>query len=155
MRVARRTLLAAAVAASSGCATIVHGTRQTVTMVSDPPGARVTVLSTPEGKPPVVRSKPLPTPVQVDLLRHEADLTLRFEMDGCPPVDVPLKRGVSGWTAGNLLYINPVSMQGMSNPGREYPQQVALILPLTFGIDFASGGAYTLPKTVVARLCGR
>ena len=29
------------------------------------------------------------------------------------------------------------------------------MLPLTFGIDFLSGGAYTLPKTVEARLCGR
>lgn len=155
MRVASWTLLAAAVAVSSGCATIAHGTRQTVTIVSDPPGATVTVLSTPEGKPTVVKSKPLPTPVQIDLLRHEANLTLRFEKDGCAPVDVPLKRGVSGWTAGNLIYINPVSMQGMSDPGREYAQQLALMLPLTFGIDFASGGAYTLPKTVEARLCGR
>jgi len=148
-------LLAAALALSGGCATIVHGSHQTVTIVSDPPGASVTVLSTSDGKPPVVKSKPLPTPVQIDLLRHDGNLTLRFEMDGCAPVDVHLKRGVSGWTAGNLLYINPMSMQGMSDPGAEYTMQVALMVPLTFGIDFASGGAYTLPKTVEARLCGR
>jgi hypothetical protein len=41
----------------------------------------------------------------------------------------------------------------MSDPGSEYPLQVMTMVPLTFGIDFASGGAYTLPKTVEARLC--
>ena len=155
MRHAGSALLLVALAAAGGCATIVHGSRQTVTIVSNPPGARLTVLSTPEGKPPVVRSKPLTTPVQIDLLRSEANLTLHFEMDGCATVDVPLKRGVSGWTAGNLIYANPMSMQGMSHPSSQYPLQLAMMLPLTFGIDVASGGAYTLPKTVEARLCGR
>ena len=141
--------------AGSGCATIAHGSRQTVTVVSDPPGARLTVLSSPEGNPPIVRSHPGHTPVQLDLTRRDGTITLRFEIDGCAAVEVHLKRGVSAWTAGNLVYANPLSMQGMSNPGSEYPRQLITMLPLTFGIDFLSGGAFTLPKTVEARLCGR
>ena len=35
---------AVAAAASGGCATLVHGTRQTVTVTSEPSGAQVTVL---------------------------------------------------------------------------------------------------------------
>jgi hypothetical protein len=103
----------------------------------------------------VALAKPTSTPVQLALPRRDAKITLHFEIDGCPSVEIRLTRGVSGWTAGNLIYLNPLSIQGMSNPGTEYPLQLLTMLPLTFGIDFASGGAYTLQKTVDVRLCGR
>lgn len=154
MRLRRLSPLAVVcLAMAGGCATIAHGSRQTVTVTSDPPGATVTVLSTPPGLPPVVRSTPGPTPIQLELTRRDPDITLRFESAGCPPVEVHVRRTTSGWIAANLLFANPLSMQGMSNPAAGYTIQLVTMIPLTMGIDVLSGAAYKLPKVVHAPLC--
>ena len=57
--------------ASTGCATLVHGTRQTVAVTSDPAGAKVTVLSTARDGTRVVRSTPGVTPIQLNLARRD------------------------------------------------------------------------------------
>jgi hypothetical protein len=48
-----------------------------------------------------------------------------------------------------------MSMQGMDNPGSGYAQQLLIGLPVMFGIDMLSGGAYKLPRRVHADLCER
>jgi hypothetical protein len=142
---------AAAAAASSGCATLVHGTRQTVTVTSEPSGAQVTVLSDRPGGSRTVRSNPGVTPIQLQLTRREPNIVLRLEKDGCSPVEVRLKRTISGWIAPNLLSANPMAGQGLDSAS-DYPLVAAQGLAVTFGIDFLSGAAFKLPKTVQVTL---
>jgi len=154
-----RTLMGAALIASLmacvGCATVAHGTRQDVRVTSDPPGAAVTVLTREKSGEEIVRSTPGVTPIVLSLTRRDPNIVVRLSKEGCSPVDVPLKRSVSGWTAGNLIIANPLSMQGMDDPSTQYPFQVAMGLPLMFGLDAATGGAFKLPKHVTATLCAR
>ena len=147
--------LTAAGLSAPGCATVAHGVRQTVRVTSDPAGAAVTVLSSPPGRDAVVRSTPGVTPIALSLTRRDPHIVIRVEKDGCAPVEIRLKRSVSGWIAGNLIVANPLSMQGMTDPATQYPVQLAVGLPVTFGIDALSGGAYKLPKAVHASLCAR
>lgn len=137
---------------SAGCATIAHGWRQDVTVISDPPGATVTVLS---GQ--TVKSTPGVTPIVLELTRRDPHLTIRLEKDGCPPADVRVTRKTSAWIAGNLIVANPMAMQGYStdHPGGQYAMQLAITLPLMFGTDIATGAAYKLPKVVDVHLCER
>ena len=141
-------VLGAVVFAGSGCATLVHGPRQTVTITSDPSGAAVTVLS---GS--TVKETPGVTPVKVRLPRRDASLTLRLEKAGCAPTEVKLKRSVSGWTFGNLIAANPFAQQGMdSSSGLTYAGQLGMTTAM-FTTDFLTGGAYKLPKAVDVRFC--
>ena len=142
-------------AGTGGCATVAHGTRQTVSVTSNPPGAAVTVLSATPGKTPIVRSRPGVTPIDLDLTRRDGNIVIRVEKDGCPVQELRLKRSVSGWTAANLVIANPYSMQGMDDPGTGYARQLLIGLPLFFGIDAISGGAYKLPRRAHLELCQR
>jgi hypothetical protein len=148
------TLATVAAVASTGCATMAHGSWQTVTITSDPSGARVTVLSDPPGGSRVVRSNLGVTPIQIELARRDPHIVIHLEKDGCAPADIRLTRTTSGWVAGNLVFANPLSMQGMTHPASQYPVQLVTMLPLTFGLDMLSGAAFNLPKAVHATLCG-
>jgi hypothetical protein len=138
---------------AGGCATIAHGTGQTVSVTTNPPGAVVTVLTAKPGETPRVRLQPGVTPIKLDLPRRDGNIVIRVEKDGCPAQELRLKRSVSGWTAANLVIANPYSMQGMDDPASGYAQQLLIGLPLFFGIDALSGGAYKLPNSVHADLC--
>ena len=150
MRIARVRLALGALVLSSGCATIVHGPHQTVTVTSDPSGAAVIVLSK-DG----VKSTPGVTPIKLDLPRRDPHITVRLEKDGCAPVEVHLKRTTSGWVFTNLIAANPMQMQGYSgdNVGEKYSANVLIGVPLMFATDFATGGAYNLPKAIDVPLC--
>ena len=131
----------------SGCATIVHGPRQNVTITSDPSGAAVTVLSGHEVKESGV------TPLEVRLPRRDANLTIRLEKPGCEPTEVRVKRSVSGWTFTNLIAANPFAQQGMdSSSGMSYAGQLGMTSAM-FATDFLTGGAYKLPKALDVRFC--
>jgi len=139
--------LIAGVLFGSGCATIVHGPRQSVTITSDPSGAAVTVLSGHDVKESGV------TPVKVRLPRRDANLTIRVEKSGCEPAEVKVKRSVSGWTFTNLIAANPFAQQGMdSSSGMTYAGQLGMTSAM-FATDFLTGGAYKLPKVVDVRFC--
>ena len=138
---------------AGGCATVAHGTRQTVSVTSNPAGAAVTVLTAAPGKTAVVRSRPGVTPIDLELTRRDGNIVIRVEREGCQAQELRLKRSVSGWTAANLVIANPYSMQGMSDPASGYAQQLLIGLPLFFGIDAVSGGAYKLPRRVHVDLC--
>jgi hypothetical protein len=131
-----------------GCATIIHGPRQSVTVTSDPSGAAVTVLSG-----TTVKETAGVTPVTLRLPRRDANLTLRLEKPGCEPAEMRLKRSVSGWTFGNLIAANPFAQQGMDNAGAgSYAGQLGVTTAM-ITTDFLTGGAYKLPKVVDVRFC--
>ena len=149
----RLAVLCVSAAWASGCATIVHGTRQSVTVTSDPTGATVTVLSQKPGTEAIERSRPGLTPITLDLTRRDPNLVIRLEKDGCPPVDVRLKRSLSGWTFVNLIAANPFAQQGMDSASTgAYLGQIGMTSAM-FTTDFLTGGAYKLPKVVDVRVC--
>ncbi len=77
----------------SGCATVIHGQRQTIAFESSPPGATVTIL--PEGVT-------LQTPSEAALLRKKVH-TVRVALDGYCTETLYIDRFASLATSGNIL----------------------------------------------------
>ncbi len=104
-----------------GCATIIHGTHQNITVNSSPSGAKVIVQGIEKGK----------TPTVINLPRGESgNLILHFEKEGYEPVDIMLKKEVD-WLlvgGGNCLLFGGI---------------------LGFAVDFVTGAAYTLTPSEV------
>ena len=76
------------------CATIIHGTRQEISVNSMPSGAKVIVKGVHMAT----------TPAVIELKRKESNIILRFEKEGYEPVDIALRRSVDGWIAGNIIF---------------------------------------------------
>lgn len=98
MRVPRTALSAAMLAgglglATAGCATIVQGKHQEVSISSSPTGAQVVVDSSSVGD----------TPVVVKLTRKNKH-TIRIALEGYQPYDLITTRGTSGWVWGNIVF---------------------------------------------------
>ena len=85
--------LSAIALALCGCATVMHGTSQEVSILSAPAGARVTVDSAPVGL----------TPLSLQL-RRQVPHQVRIETAGYRPYEATVNRHVSGWVWGNLLF---------------------------------------------------
>ena len=134
-----------------GCASMVHkasaprpGTAtQIVEVISEPAGAQVLVAGRVVGT----------TPVRVLLKRSSTRHVLRVVKEGYAPVDVPLKRTLSGAVAGNvpfaLLAWNPLS--GLADNRWSRGQQVvySFVFPAVgAALDFMTGAAYKLPARV-------
>jgi hypothetical protein len=77
----------------SGCATIIHGTRQDVAFSSSPTGAEVWVDSVKMGETPVVAK-----------LRRKDTHAVRFVLNGYRPYETTITRSVSGWVFGNIVF---------------------------------------------------
>ena len=76
------------------CATIIHGTRQEISVNSMPSGAKV-----------IVRGVHMATtPAVIELKRNQSNIVLRFEKEGYEPVEIALRRSVDGWIAGNIIF---------------------------------------------------
>jgi len=69
------------------------------------------------------------TPAIIKLKRKDTGVILRFEKEGYKPIEVILRRGVSGWIWGNLVF----SYGG----------------PIGLAIDFITGAAYKLSPAEV------
>lgn len=83
----------ALVLAVSGCATIMQGSTQQVSLSSSPTGATINVNGRPLGT----------TPAAVDLKRKDNHV-ISIELDGYRPYEVALTRSVSGWVWGNIVF---------------------------------------------------
>jgi hypothetical protein len=84
----------------SGCATLVHGTGQTIPVASLPPGARVSVDGVLVGV----------APLHVKVSRKQNHV-VSITHDSLPPVHIALERHLSMWVLGNLwLYIVPAGV---------------------------------------------
>lgn len=79
--------------ALTGCATIMHGTRQGISISSVPTGATVTIDGQSAGK----------TPISPDLSRKEKHL-VKIELEGYMPFEMYVNRKVSGWVWGNVAF---------------------------------------------------
>lgn len=77
----------------SSCATIMHGTTQTIGISSYPSDAGVWVDDDFKGT----------TPVKVCLKRKSNHL-VRIELEGYQPYEMILTKQVSAWVAGNLVF---------------------------------------------------
>jgi PEGA domain-containing protein len=122
----------------AGCATLVHGRKQEVAVSSEPPGAQVLLRGEAIGT----------TPTKVKLPRRDSHLTLRFEKDGYQTAELPLKRRVSGWIAGDLAW-GPLQFANQGLESTSQQATAAVIVPAIFlGVDLLTGGAYKLPSQV-------
>jgi hypothetical protein len=79
--------------ALAGCATIMQGTSQELSVASTPTGARVLVDGTEVGRTPHVAN-----------LKRKDKHVVRIEMDGYQPFELPIARATSGWVWGNLVF---------------------------------------------------
>jgi hypothetical protein len=76
-----------------GCATIMHGTTQSIGISSTPTGASVSVDNISHGQTPVV------TP-----LSRKDNHIVKVEFAGYQPFEATVTRSVSGWVVGNLVF---------------------------------------------------
>ncbi len=79
----------------TGCASIIHGSRQDIRVVSNPSGAVVRVN---------LNNQATTTPGMLTLSRKEIAYALTFEKEGYKPVEVSLRRTVDGWLFGNIIF---------------------------------------------------
>lgn len=86
MYAVRRLTVSALLLATSGCASIMHGTKQDIGIPSSPTNARVSVDNAPLGN----------TPLVAKLSRGDNHI-VKIELDGYAPFEATLTKKVSGW----------------------------------------------------------
>lgn len=135
-------ILASNSAWSAGCASLVHGRKQIVTVTSEPAGAEILI----DGHQVAV------TPAQLEFSRRRTNLVLRFEKPGFESQQIALKRGTSAWLVADVAAgLDPFACQGLNSPSR-CPLAMAEGLAFFLGIDYLTGAAFTLPKAIHATL---
>lgn len=77
----------------TSCATIMHGTRQSVGIASNPSNASVWVDRVYTGN----------TPIIVEMSRKDNHI-VRIELEGYQPYEAVFSRQVSGWVFGNIVF---------------------------------------------------
>ena len=102
----------------SGCATLAHGTTQSIDISSNPPGAAVSIDGVSYGQ----------TPVTATLQRKDNHL-VKLELTGYEPYETTLTRETSGWAVADLLCLIGLAVDAVS--GGLYnitPEQVSVDL---------------------------
>jgi hypothetical protein len=77
---------------TSGCASIIKGSKQEITFNSDPDGAKVTISGRVIGITPITTS-----------IDRKSEQTLVFEKEGYKSVTMPLSTTINPWFWGNIL----------------------------------------------------
>ncbi len=87
----------------SGCASIIHGTKQTVDFTSQPTGAHIFIDGTDHGVTPqsisLKRRGRLPGEV-----KGKKEYQVKIELAGFYPYEIKIKREMDGWFIGNILF---------------------------------------------------
>lgn len=151
---ARRLLAIALAVALSGCATVNGGWRpERTTLTSDPPAAAVTAEGEAVGETPVtapLRKRP-----------HwwgdgSRAVVLRFEKEGFAASEFQVAPRLNRWIFGNLalaVLSGALAAVDRSHFDGMRPGLVSAgTLLLSVGVDFFSGAAFTLPRSVDTRL---
>src|SRR4051794_32244736 len=100
----------------TGCATIIHGTKQEVGISSTPTGATVMIDNNDVGVTPVVSK-----------LSRKHNHVVRIQMAGYQPFETNLTHSVSGWVWGNLAFGGLIGLVVDASSGGIYklsPEQV-------------------------------
>jgi hypothetical protein len=92
-----------------GCAAIVHGSKQPMSIASQPAGATVTVDGKQEGL----------TPVTLKLARKD-EHTVKLDLTGYKPFEMKLTKSLDGWFWGNLLLGGIIGMVVDAGTGSMY-----------------------------------
>lgn len=128
-RTFRRTFSGAALAASvflvSGCATVIKGTDETISVVTEPAGATCTL--TREGKTVGVVN---PTPGSVEVDRDKDDVTVNCVMEDYEESYEVVSAEFSGYTVGNVLAggVIGIAVDAASGANSEYPDEVKIVM---------------------------
>lgn len=105
----------------SGCATIVHGTNQQVSISSVPEGAAVRINGQYYGV----------TPMVLNLRRKEIHI-VQLSMDGYQNYEITLERAISPWAVGNIAFGDALLLAGVDGMDgafyRLYPEEVVATL---------------------------
>lgn len=104
----------------SGCATIVHGSRQGVGISSSPVGASVTIDNQAMGKTPIVAE-----------LKRKHNHIVKIEMTGYEPFETTITHKVSGWVWGNIAFGGLIGLAVDAITGGLYnltPEQISAAL---------------------------
>ena len=110
----------------SACSSIVEGTSQNVTVITDPTGASCT-LSTPNGVVGVAN----PTPTSVALQKSKHDVTVTCTKDEHLTGIETLVSSTEAMTFGNIIFggIIGVGIDAASGAMNKYPTTVTVVLP--------------------------
>jgi hypothetical protein len=108
---------------TTGCATIIHGTRQDVGISSTPTGASVTIDNLQSGTTPVFSK-----------LRRKENHVVRIALSGYQPMDLTLTSSVSGWVWGNVAIGGLIGLAVDAISGGMYklsPEELSATLGVT------------------------
>lgn len=111
----------------TSCATIMHGTRQTVGISSNPSDAWIWVDRNYVGN----------TPLILELSRKD-NHTVRIELPGYMPYEIQFTKEVSGWVFGNIVIGGFIGLAVDAISGGIYrltPEQVHAELRAQYGVD--------------------
>ncbi len=95
---------------SGGCASIVHSGNRTITISTDPAGAKATIT---KAGGDVVTVNKTPCTVSLDPKRgyfKGQSFVLKLELEGHKTVELQLQPAVSGWFFGNILFGGVIGM---------------------------------------------
>jgi hypothetical protein len=108
-----------------GCATILKGSTQSVTVSTNPPGATCNFMR--GGQTFAVAN---PTPQTVKLDKSVKDVTVACSKAGYQDSSGPLQSVFQGWTFGNIIFggIIGVAVDAGSGAMSDYPQSVKITL---------------------------
>jgi hypothetical protein len=111
--------------AVGGCATIVEGSDQSVTVITDPSGAECELRR--QGEVVGIVS-PTPGTVTVDKSQH--DITVRCSRDGYEDAVATFDSEFQGMTAGNILFggVIGLGVDAASGAMHEYDDTVTVLL---------------------------
>lgn len=114
--------------AGSGCATIVNGRTQKITVQTEPAGATASVAGVGSFTTPAVLS-----------LDRDTDHVITFTKAGFPERSVTLKRRLSGWAFGNIIFGGIIGIVIDAATGDWW-----YFDPETFVVNLTSGNLETL-----------
>jgi len=119
MKIAAVAALGVAV---SGCATIVKGTSQVVSVSTPPATGANCVLTNPEG------SWTITTPAQVKVSKSKEDLVAKCTMPGYQDATQRIASSFQSWTAGNVLIggVIGIGVDAASGAMNEYPTTITI-----------------------------
>lgn len=161
-RVATGCIALAAALAFSGCATIMYGLTQTLTVATDPPGAECT-LERKGGDIAEIAS----TPAEIEIERSQFDLTIRCRKHGYFDATSKLTSDLSGpifgatsipslasFAIGGAGAANPLVgvVPGAVSSGLGVIGVLGLLAPLALAVDLGTGALVEYPGNVSIRL---